>query len=726
MRGVHLGCLVALVALAQVTLNFNVSFAQTTISGTSLVLHSTAGSSGTSRIIDQNGYVGTYITVPQTGGSVTFTVSASGTQNNSVSPDMTVSIADYNQSFSVTSSSLSNYNYTTPVLPGGTYFVRTQLDNQSGTATPTLNIGSLTVSGATVSNSATDQNALDAANNYINNFRQGTANLSLAGVLPANANVTVTMLRNGFNFGGTVSGTSTSDSKNMIVSNPSPTSEAGQFQSFINQYFNTIVPSNAGKWDSNEPTQGNVNMQLVDTQMAYAKSHNMTARMHNLIWGQGQQPTWVNSLINSALSGNATAKSNLDAAITNRINYYVGGTNAGNAERAANYVDVDGLNEELHSPTYQTIFGYSGLAKYYNQMLTAAAAAGNPNLRTMTNEFNVLQFSPATLTPPTTNFGIGGSFNPNAVASGSDPYANWYRQEVEGLNNAGNIAYGHNVVTGIGFQMYSNVNQTGSNAVSTNTMQQALQNLSVEGLPLTMTEFGMANSTNSQTLGPAVMDEAVRMVYGNPLADGFMNWGWWDTSASVAANGAPPAQMIVTTPGASGYTLTPLGQEWVSLMNAFTTPTQTATVDSSGNLHFSGFYGEYALSSNGNIYATVDFEKGASPVLWVKGDYNLDGKLTNADLQARLSALTNITKYQSTNGMSNEEYLAICDINGDGQVNKSDAHRFDESADRLAIFNGDRHHRRSGTLRHPAAWHRCADIRSLQPAQGPAGFARVQ
>jgi hypothetical protein len=82
----------------------------------------------------------------------------------------------------------------------------------------------------------------------------------------------------------------------MLNPNPAVGTEANQFQSFINQYFNTIVPSNAGKWAYNEQTQGgSITMTLVDQQLNYAQSHNMRARMHNLIWGSGsmsgsQQP----------------------------------------------------------------------------------------------------------------------------------------------------------------------------------------------------------------------------------------------------------------------------------------------------------------------------------------------------------------------------------------------------------------------------------------------------
>ncbi len=60
---------------------------------------------------------------------MTFTASASGTVSNGIDPNLTFSIADYSQSFGVNSSTPTNYIYTTPVLPAGTYFVRTQLDN---------------------------------------------------------------------------------------------------------------------------------------------------------------------------------------------------------------------------------------------------------------------------------------------------------------------------------------------------------------------------------------------------------------------------------------------------------------------------------------------------------------------------------------------------------------------------------------------------------------------
>src|SRR4029077_19016471 len=110
-----------------------------------------------------------------------------------------------------------------------------------------------------------------------------------------------------------------------------------------------------------------------------------------------------------------------------------------------------------------------------------------------------------------------------------------------------------------------------------------------------------------------------------------------------------------------------------SSSHPFNTPTQNATVNPDGSVNFNGVYGVYELDGtlNGNTFrfATVDFEKGANGIatekLWVKGDFNLDGKVTNADFQTMLAALTNqnrvvsgalVLGYQASNNMSNDEF----------------------------------------------------------------------
>jgi hypothetical protein len=373
----------------------------------------------------------------------------------------------------------------------------------------------------------------------------------------------------------------------------------------------------------------------------------MTARMHNLIWGD-QQPSYVQSALTS---DNVSA---LNAAVTNRIGYYVGGgdTHVSNPAypnnqkntltgdvRAVDYSQIDVLNEPVNNPPYLNDLGTSGIANIYNQVKTAVANAG-ANVTLYSNEYNVLQNS------------VGGS----------DPYANWYRQYIEQVNSAG---FGK-VINGVGVEFYP-----AGGAPSNLTVAKALTNLSVTGSPITISEFGEQNTETGNAV--TVMDNAIRMAYGTPDVNTFMYWGWW---AGATSSMDQNSVMVNTTwKNADGsWNLTAVGQDYVNMMTSsqFQTAPQAITVGQDGSINFHGVYGEYALSNNGNIYATVDFEKGAAPVLWVKGDYNLDGKLTNADLQALLSALTNVNAYQSAEGMSNEEYLAIGDINGDGLVNKSD------------------------------------------------------
>src|SRR4029077_16425870 len=119
-----------------------------------------------------------------------------------------------------------------------------------------------------------------------------------------------------------------------------------------------------------------------------------------------------------AISG--PAKINLMNAIVNRIAYYVGDgdMDTTDGDRSRKYIELDVLNEALRASTYHNIFGDQGIAQIYKKVQDAVTAAG-AQTRLYTNEYNVLQYS----TDP--------------VTSASDTYANWYRHEVEGYNNAG-------------------------------------------------------------------------------------------------------------------------------------------------------------------------------------------------------------------------------------------------------------------------------------------------
>src|SRR5262249_55410172 len=142
-----------------------------------LALLSDGTSSGTSWVLDADGYVGTYITLASPG-SVTIDVNANGTASGGVSPNMNIVIADTKASYSVTSGTYSH----TYSLPAGTFFVRCEFNNDLGATSRQLKINSLQVTGATVSNSDSNSNALAASDTYIANFRKGNAAVKIAGI----------------------------------------------------------------------------------------------------------------------------------------------------------------------------------------------------------------------------------------------------------------------------------------------------------------------------------------------------------------------------------------------------------------------------------------------------------------------------------------------------------------------------------------------------------------
>ena len=130
-------------------------------------------------------------------------------------------------------------------------------------------------------------------------------------------------------------------------------------------------------------------------------------------------------------------------------------------------MEMDVLNEELHQGSYWKIFGAAGIANIFNQVAAAVTAAGG-NTRLALNEYNVLQFSS----------------DRNSV---SDPYANWFRNDVEAVRNAGGA------ISAIGVQYYP-THASGTNDHSPARMAQTFANLAVTGLPLSLTEFGVQNS----------------------------------------------------------------------------------------------------------------------------------------------------------------------------------------------------------------------------------------
>lgn len=601
--------------------------ADTTLDAATLALRSGGTvTAGTRVTLSANGYLGTYVRLDQAG-PLSLTVNASGDVSNGVASNLTVSVADYSQSFSVGSTTAAGYSFTTPRLPAGTYFVRTQLDNHKTVlvngapvvANTSLSIRNLTVAGsATVRNTSSDANAVAAANTYINSFRKGDATVKVNGVTPGTV-VRVQLRSNAFKLGTYASGYSADN--NFLMADPAAGSDAANFQAYIRGRFNSVVPSNAGKWSSNEATPDNVNMGAVDSMLTFATNNGMSARMHNLIWGN-QQPNFVRTLVTDAASGSATAaasRAQLNAAITKRIQYYVNGTTDGTGnKRAVDYVDLDVLNEALLTGPYFEALGYDGIANIHKQTQDAVAAAG-AKTRLFTNEYNVLQNSPTTVTP-------SADYNKQAAATYGDQYANWYREQVEGINNAGRAAGAKgDVVTGVGFQYYPLPGTPDS--LGPSVIQKAVQNLAVTGLPMSLTEFG-AQPAVTQTEAPQIVDDAMRMMLGTPGVESFLYWGWYDMGPTNMFGGGSELIENGWKNADGSWKLTPTGVRFEYLFGRGLDPTApganpdgsnphpwttdlTLPVGPDGTIQFNGFYGDYTLVIDGKGY-DLSLVKGAN------------------------------------------------------------------------------------------------------------------
>jgi GH35 family endo-1,4-beta-xylanase len=580
------------------------------VNGNSLALNS-GSDSGSAALLANNGYAGTYITLAAPG-DVTVTVNASGTSTASINPHMNIVINDESMGFDV-GSTAQNYQHTFS-LPAGTHFIRTEMNNDPTKTSRSLSINSLDVAGASISNSNSSANALAAANTYIDNYRKGPGAVRLLGAAPGTL-VDVKLKRHDFNFGTIAPGSGTFP---LLNDNPTPGTSAYNYQQFVNSHFNSIVPSNGGKWTYNEPNQDQLTLNELDKFLDYAEDHDLRARMHNVIWDTNQQPYWVccfggfEGLLETASGGGpgaAAAKAELRQEIIERIDYYV-------RDRGTRFVEIDVLNESLHRERYWEVFGADGIAEIYNEVADSIADSGG-NATAMLNEFNVLQYSENPLSP------------------GSDPYANWYREHNEEVVSAGGT------LTGVGIQYYADRRKSsdglGSAAHSAARIQQVYQNLSVADLPIALTEFDVINNGGSGTFdwtwATQIMEETMRMTFGTPDATSFMIWG-------IISNSSTDFGLVDSNylnPTAATTRLEKLMDEW-------DTDLQMLPVAADGTIDFSGFYGDYEITIGGQTFdlqllkGTTNYELAVAP--YVLGDYNGNGVVDAADYTAWRDALT--------------------------------------------------------------------------------------
>lgn len=325
--------------------------------GRDFPLRSTGSAEGTAWQLTESGYAGTYIRLA-TAGVVGIAVETSGSAAQGEAPRVGLAIADERQLFHAGDRTTHRMQVQ---LPAGTYLLRVDFPNGGGGQRKLL-LHQLNVTGAELLPEHVNENALAAANTYIQAFRRGRATVRLEGVAPGTT-VKVKLDRHAFAFGANIP---FAENK-LIPEVVTPGSDAERFQALLLDHFNAAVLSNGGKWIYHEPQRDEVQLAYVDRFLDFAAEHGLYARMHTLIWDTEQQPAWVVStdtktpgLLTRAHAGDAEAKRELYEEIDERIDYYV-------KQRARRYQELDVLNESLHRPRYHQVMGDDGLAELFSQ-----------------------------------------------------------------------------------------------------------------------------------------------------------------------------------------------------------------------------------------------------------------------------------------------------------------------------------------------------------------------
>jgi GH35 family endo-1,4-beta-xylanase len=596
------------------------------ISGNSLVINS-GGTSGSNALLSDNGYVGSYITLAAPG-DVTVTVSASGTAFGGVNPKMNFALGDSLAGFEVTPSTFNNYEHTFTNLPAGTHFLRTEFGNDRDTGRA-LSIADLSVTGATLLNTNTNTNALAAADNYVANYRKGSAQLTLLGASPA-ALVDVKLKRHSYNFGTTVpnsfNDTLLGPPGSPWIDAPQEIVDAANYkQALVDNKFNSLSAENAGKWGSNESNrdvintmfnEGRPSVPYIDYIMDYAEANNIRFRAHNLIWGpnssggQNQQPNFAHTMLQNP-NGTDLQTGNLNSValrdeISERIDWYV-------QDRAQRFYEIDVYNESYHTGSNQghssltqwEVYGPSGIAGIYKEAKDAITAAG-ASAKVFVNEYSVLQ------------------------QQGGDYYANWYMRHMEEIQNAGKDLYGEdeNVVEGIGFQYYvspSNLSNHNSARVYA-----AMQNMAVQGLDMHLTEWGGTgtNDATAEANAATILNQTARLVFGMPGTTGITLWNLRNTPGTFAPVG---------TFYDNDWSIRDPAIAWQALMAQWDTNLQDLAVQPDGTIDFTGYFGEYEITIGGQTYL-LDLTKGTTDYSLVVGppsaDFDLDGDVDGRDFLA--------------------------------------------------------------------------------------------
>ena len=173
-------------------------------------------------------------------------------------------------------------------MPAGTYFVRAERDYDNGVnqsfAVNNLSVNTVSGSSATFANdagytSAAATDAVNAANTYIDNYREGADEPDDSGRCAGHAG-----RDQGDQFGVQVGHECAGQ---LSIRSSVRRGSAPYADQDLLQNFNSITPENAGKWAESETTS---QLNNLDSLSNFAQQNNLRVRMHNRGLGKLSNP----------------------------------------------------------------------------------------------------------------------------------------------------------------------------------------------------------------------------------------------------------------------------------------------------------------------------------------------------------------------------------------------------------------------------------------------------
>jgi endo-1,4-beta-xylanase len=349
---------------------------------------------------------------------------------------------------------------------------------------------------------------------------------------------------------------------NGIAGNSWPEETKKIYKQKFLENFNSAVTENAVKWGTMEPRRGEINYRIIDTILKFTDENRIPLRGHNIFWGIPQfvQP-WVKEL----------SDADLKQTLQNRAETL-------GARYKGRFAEYDLNNEMIHGNYYEDRLGPD-----ITRLMAQWVHNGDPDARLWVNDYDIL--------------------TGKRLAD--------YMKHIRKLISQGVP------VAGIGVQGHLH-----GETFDRIALDNALDSLSVFGLPIRVTEFnlpGQRSKYYTQKITSMTPEEEKQkakdivdyytICFAHPAVEGILMWGFWE-----GANWIPVSSLYkrdwTPTPAAGAYKNLIFKEWWTQV---------SGKTGKDGLFSTSAFYGKYRVTVDGvsrevdltrkNGKAMVDFRK---------------------------------------------------------------------------------------------------------------------